>query len=132
MFMAMLACDRDEIIITRTRLTLIDILATAGGFASILLLVSRNFSCYYGTLLFKEKLINHLCKISSDIISTPFSSSPTAKSAPTQRLSTSKQQQLQTTQGIAAFIRGLSRPRLKALNTVCASCCSWIKCRKPS
>ena len=37
----------EEIHIKRTRLTIIDILATAGGFASIILLFSRNFSIYY-------------------------------------------------------------------------------------
>ena len=64
MIMILFANFNEEIYITRTRLNLIDILATAGGFASIIFLASRTFSQYYGTLLFYEKLISHLCKSS--------------------------------------------------------------------
>jgi len=66
MIMILFANYNEEIYITRTRLNLIDILATAGGFASIIFLASRTFSQYYGTLLFDEKLISHLCKSSPD------------------------------------------------------------------
>ena len=43
----MFANNNEEIHIERTRLTIIDILAPAGGFASIILLFSKNFSVYY-------------------------------------------------------------------------------------
>ena len=116
MLMVMFANDNEEIHITRTRLTLIDIMATAGGFASILLLVSRNFSQYYGTLLFKEKLITHLCKISSGLTPKAVSPRKTSKSAPS---------------GLVAFLQGLTRPSIKPVKLQLASCCSWIQCRKP-
>lgn len=59
--MIMFANNNEELHIQRTRLTIVDILATAGGFASIILLLSRNFSIYYARSIFQTKLISSLC-----------------------------------------------------------------------
>ncbi len=49
--MIMFANNNEELHISRTRLTIIDILATAGGFASIILLLSKNFSVFYAKFM---------------------------------------------------------------------------------
>jgi len=61
--MVMFANHNEELHIERRRLTLLDILANAGGFASIILLFSRLFSQYYAKSLFEEKLIRKICKV---------------------------------------------------------------------
>ncbi len=65
MLMVMFANNNEEIFIERKRLTLLDILANAGGFASIIILFSRIFSQYYARVSLEEKLIRNLCKVDS-------------------------------------------------------------------
>ena len=63
MLTVMISNYKEELHIERKRLNILDIMATAGGFASIILLVTRNFSRMYASLLFEEKLVKGLCKV---------------------------------------------------------------------
>lgn len=51
MFQIQFVCDEEEIVILRQVTTLIDILSLAGGFASIIMLLTKIVSLFYNKAL---------------------------------------------------------------------------------
>jgi hypothetical protein len=59
-FSIMYVNNADEVYIDRTRTTIVDILAIAGGFANIILFITRMVSKTYSVPLFKSKVASKL------------------------------------------------------------------------
>jgi hypothetical protein len=63
MLTILIFCAKEEISINRVVTTLTDILATAGGFASIILLMTKQVAKIYANTLFHQKVQSKLFKI---------------------------------------------------------------------